>query len=87
MEKAKYPVCRNILNSSGKCNLQNQLNNLGVGSRWLDFLLLEDSEKGMYRKQKKLRTIMPMAVQSLVRLFLLATWTNAVDFYEIREIL
>lgn len=87
MEKAKYPVCRNILNSSGKYNLQNQLNNLGAGSRWLVFLVLKDSEKGMYRKQKKLRTIMPMAVRSLVRLFLLATWTSAVDFYEIREIL
>lgn len=68
MEKAKYPVCRNILNSSGKYNLQNQLNNLGAGSRWLVFLVLEDSKKGMYRKQKKLRTIMPMAVRSLVRL-------------------
>lgn len=52
MEKAKYPMCRNMLNSSGKYNLQNQLNNLGAGSRWSVLLLLEDSEKGVYGKDR-----------------------------------
>lgn len=94
MEKAKYPICRNMLNSSGKYNLQNPLNNLGAGSRWSVVLLLEESERGVYRKdcnKKKLRTVMPMAVGSWVRLFLLAAWTvllifmKSEKFYEICE--